>query len=195
MAHKILLADDSKTIQQAAKRVLAGEKDLVLSLASDGRLALEQIILQKPDLVLADHSLPHKNPYELALALADNPDTARIPVIALTSKAKPYDVEKAKSAGTAGYITKPFNSEQFLKGVHGALKPLKKQGQEAEPLTSLPLTPGPAAAEKPAPGAAIAKETVEKIAREVIEEVVWEIVPQLAETLIKEEIERLTKSE
>lgn len=190
MAYKILIADDSKTIQQAAKMALAGKKDISLLFANDGRLALETAILQKPDLVLADHALPHKNGYEISQALAENPNTGHIPVAVLTSKSSPYQVEKAKLVGSAGYITKPFDSEHLLNGIFGALKRLNIKEKEG----SSTLSPTTETAQKADPGAMVTKEAIEKIAREVIEEVVWEVVPQLAETLIKEEIERLTKS-
>ena len=76
MAKKILLADDSLTIQKVVELTFSdSEYDLLC--VPNGQRALEKVAEESPDLILADVVMPEKNGYEVCEAIKANPATAR----------------------------------------------------------------------------------------------------------------------
>jgi CheY-like chemotaxis protein len=82
MSKKILLADDSVTIQKVISITFASE-DYELIIVGDGDAAIKKAKDSTPDLVLADVAMPGKNGYEVSEALKNDPATAAIPVMLL----------------------------------------------------------------------------------------------------------------
>jgi two-component system phosphate regulon response regulator PhoB len=74
-----------------------------------------------PDLVLADWMMPRMNGIELCQALRDNPVTAAIPIILLTSVRTDAEVEWGFEVGVDDYILKPFNPKELLGRVRAVL--------------------------------------------------------------------------
>ena len=72
---------------------------------------------KKPDLILMDIQLPGMDGLSATRILKEDPSMKGIPVVAFTSFAMEGDEEKALEAGCAGYITKPLNTQNFLKTV------------------------------------------------------------------------------
>ena len=70
-----------------------------------------------PDLIVMDIQLPGMDGLEVTRKLKEQPATADIPVIAVTSYAMKGDREKALAAGCAGYVTKPIDKNTFIKEV------------------------------------------------------------------------------
>jgi CheY-like chemotaxis protein len=85
--------------------------------ATTAQEALNQLKMEGPDLILMDIQLPGMDGLELTRRLKENPDTRRIPVLALTSYAMKGDRELAMAAGCAGYITKPIDKTTLLREV------------------------------------------------------------------------------
>ncbi|MBZ0273590.1 response regulator [bacterium] len=77
---------------------------------------------EKPDLILMDVQLPGMDGLTATRALADDAETAAIPVVALTSHAMRGDEQKALDAGCKGYIAKPIDANTFAKVVTGHVK-------------------------------------------------------------------------
>jgi CheY-like chemotaxis protein len=113
MAKKILLADDSLTIQKVVELTLAGTGH-ELTCVSNGQRALERIRESRPDLILADVVMPEKNGYEVCEAVKSNPATARIPVVLLSGAFEPFDRERAERLGCDLVVSKPFDAQQLL---------------------------------------------------------------------------------
>jgi two-component system OmpR family response regulator len=63
----------------------------------------------KPELILLDAMMPRMSGLEVLQELQKSPDTANIPVIFMTSKVKPSELEAFTAAGAIGVITKPFD--------------------------------------------------------------------------------------
>ncbi len=113
MSKKILLADDSLTIQKVVELTLAGT-DYQLTCVSNGQTALESIEHSRPDLILADVVMPEKNGYEVCEAIKSNPATARIPVVLLSGTFEPFDRERADRVGADRIVSKPFDARHLI---------------------------------------------------------------------------------
>jgi len=118
---KILLADDSLTIQKVVELTFSdSEYDLVC--VSNGQRALDRIAAgEVPDLILADVVMPEKNGYEVCEAIKGDPQTSRIPVILLTGTFEPFDRQRADRIGADAIVSKPFDSQQLLRQVEALL--------------------------------------------------------------------------
>lgn len=110
---KLLLADDSLTIQKVVNLTFAEEGIEVIT-ADNGDTALEKFKQAAPDLVMADVNLPGLSGYELCEIIKQNEATSSIPVILLVGTFEPFDKEKAQLAGAQDYMTKPFQSIREL---------------------------------------------------------------------------------
>jgi CheY-like chemotaxis protein len=117
---KILLADDSLTIQKVVELTLSGT-GYELRCVSDGRKAIESLNASRPDLILADVVMPGKNGYEVCETVKGDPATARIPVILLAGTFEPFDRERADRVGSDMVITKPFDAHQLVERIDALL--------------------------------------------------------------------------
>ncbi|PYP99947.1 MAG: response regulator, partial [Acidobacteria bacterium] len=110
MGKKILLADDSITIQKVIELTFSDE-DFEVVTVSNGRLAVEKVQEVRPDLVLCDIIMPEKDGYEVCDFIKKNPATAQIPVLLLTGAFEPFDQERASRVGCDGFLAKPFEPQ------------------------------------------------------------------------------------
>jgi len=154
VAKKILLADDSLTIQKVVELTFS-DSEYDLFCVSNGQRALDRIDAgELPDLVLADVVMPEKNGYEVCEAMKANPATARIPVVLLSGTFEPFDRDRAERLGCDAIVSKPFDSQQLLRQVEALLSRPASDGAVAATMAirTIPNPPPPAAA--PAPPAA-----------------------------------------
>lgn len=86
--------------------------DLITADTAERGLAM--IESERPDLALMDISLPGMDGFEAPRRLRRSPATARLPVVALSAKAMPRDIEAGLAAGFDGYVTKPVQIDQLL---------------------------------------------------------------------------------
>ena len=120
MPKKILLADDSITIQKVVRITLAdGDYDLIT--VDNGNEALERIKQEKPDLVLLDVVMPGKDGYQVCEEMRKDPELAQIPVILLAGSFEGFDEIKGAEIGADGYIIKPFESQTLISKVEEML--------------------------------------------------------------------------
>jgi CheY-like chemotaxis protein len=118
---KILLVDDSHTVLLMERMVLGGDKRFELLLAHDGKQAVEMATAHKPDLIFMDVIMPQMNGFEACKALRAQPTTKDIPVIMVTTRGEPQNVEAGYAAGASEYITKPFNSAELVEKLRNYL--------------------------------------------------------------------------
>jgi CheY-like chemotaxis protein len=140
MAYKLLLADDSITIQKVVELVLA-EEGFDIKAASNGEEALAVFQTFKPDVVLADIEMPKMNGYQLCDKIKKNPETKGIPVILLAGAFEPLDEELAKNVGAEDYIVKPFESQELISKINAviAVKEMAAPSvEEAEEVLEVP---------------------------------------------------------
>ena len=120
MVYKLLLADDSITMQKLVELILAEEGFEIMS-TSNGEEALAGIPSFQPDIVLADVEMPKINGYQLCDKIKQNTSTSRLPVILLAGAFEQFDEELAKKVGADDFIIKPFESQELIGKVHAAL--------------------------------------------------------------------------
>ena len=96
MRKKILLADDSITIQKVIELTFSDE-DFDVVTVGNGRLAVERIEDIRPDIVLCDIIMPEKDGYEVCEQIKKNPTFSHVPVLLLTGAFEPFDQERARA--------------------------------------------------------------------------------------------------
>src|SRR5436853_3626170 len=116
MPKKLLLADDSVTIQRVIELTFSGEDVQVLT-AGDGEEAIARISKDKPDIILADIGMPKRSGYEVSAFVKNNPETENIPVLLLAGAFEPVDDAKAKEAKCDGVLVKPFEPQHVIASV------------------------------------------------------------------------------
>jgi CheY-like chemotaxis protein len=143
---KLLIADDSTTIQKVFERNFpAGE--FALSFANDGEEALTKARTERPDLIIADISMPVKSGFELCATLKQDPSFKGIPVLLLIGILDDFDEDESQRVGADGFIVKPFEATAALNKVRAALSkgartppiegPSLRQTEEVLELTDL----------------------------------------------------------
>jgi CheY-like chemotaxis protein len=120
MTHKLLLADDSVTIQRVIELTFADE-DVQVIAVGDGQKAIERIEADRPDIVLADVGMPERDGYEVAAFVKNTPHLAHIPVLLLTGAFEPVDEERAGAVGCDGVLAKPFEPHMVITRVRELL--------------------------------------------------------------------------
>jgi CheY-like chemotaxis protein len=109
---KILLVEDNEMNRDMLSRRLQRRGHEVL-IAVDGAEALRVAGEAQPELVLMDLSLPVMDGWEATGRMKANPQTASIPIIALTAHAMDADRERALAAGCDDFDTKPIDMERL----------------------------------------------------------------------------------
>jgi CheY-like chemotaxis protein len=139
---KLLLADDSATIQKVIDLTFADEGVQVVSV-SNGQDAIDRLLELKPDVVLADVFMPSPNGYEVCEYVKTNEQLKHIPVMLLVGSFEPFDEAEARRVGADDILTKPFQSIRRLIDRVGALvssPPVEKE----RPTEELPQAETPA---------------------------------------------------
>lgn len=112
---KLLLADDSVTIQKVINLTFADEGIEVMAVG-DGDTAMERFYDFRPDIVLADVNMPGMNGYRICEHLRQHEDSAHIPVMLLVGSFESFDENEARRVGANDWMTKPFQSIRQLVG-------------------------------------------------------------------------------
>jgi CheY-like chemotaxis protein len=120
MSKKLLLADDSATIQRVIEMTFAGEDVQVLTVG-DGEEAIARISAEKPDIVLADIGMPKRSGYEVSAFVKGHAELSKTPVLLLAGAFEPVDDAKAKEAKCDGVLVKPFEPQHVIARVRELL--------------------------------------------------------------------------
>ena len=112
----VLLVEDQLELRAIHGTYLAEHGYRVLT-ASDGDAALRVTRAEMPDVIVMDHSLPHRTGVEVAQALRDDVATASIPVIMMTAHAYGAVGKKARAAGCVAFLAKPCNPSRVMEEI------------------------------------------------------------------------------
>src|SRR5688572_27521383 len=104
MGSRILLADDSITIQKVVNLTFADEGIEVVSV-SNGDQAERRLREINPDLVLADIFMPGKNGYELCETIKNSPQFSSVPVVLLVGAFEPFNEIEAQRVQADAHLT------------------------------------------------------------------------------------------
>jgi CheY-like chemotaxis protein len=139
MRRKLLLADDSITVQRVIELTFADE-DLDVSTVGDGGEAIARIERDRPDIVLADLTMPVCDGYAVAEHVKRTPAlAAQTRVILLTGAFEPVDQERAGELGVDGVLAKPFEPRVAIELVRALLTQPPLEAKQAAGRSFVPL--------------------------------------------------------
>ena len=122
MLARILVVEDDQDIMRILLHALTGAGFKVIQ-AYGGEDAIRKVKLHKPELVLTDLAMPKVSGVEVIDAIKGDPETAHIPVVAVTAHVWDNIAQAAGQVGCDGYISKPFSTKQIIQEVYRHLKP------------------------------------------------------------------------
>jgi CheY-like chemotaxis protein len=128
---RILLVEDHEEIWDFLSRRLK-RRGHDVALAFDGRQGIDKVRAERPDVVLLDMNLPVIDGWTAARELKSDPETASIPIIALTAHAMSGDREKALQAGCDDYHPKPIDFSRLLSQINAAVPQPARTGGGGE---------------------------------------------------------------
>jgi len=131
MSKKILLADDSVTIQKVVELTFRDEGVTVVAVGN-GSDAIARLAEVDPDVVIADVHMPGASGYEVSRRVKDlHPG---MPVLLLVGTFEPFSKEEFAASGADASMKKPFDSQELLREVTKMLERSPAREPEAEPL-------------------------------------------------------------
>ncbi len=127
---KILLVEDHEELWDFLSRRLK-RRGFEVALAQDGQQGVDMVRSERPDVVLLDMNLPVMDGWTAARTLRADPETARVPIIALTAHAMAGDRAKALEAGCDDYHPKPVDFSRLLSQIEEVLLRAEDKAAEA----------------------------------------------------------------
>lgn len=106
---EIVIVEDEEDIQDYLKAQLAS--DFKIRTYPNGKVALNEILKNKPDLIISDVMMPEMDGTTLCTKLKTNINTNDVPIILLTAKSREEDQLEGLQTGADAYILKPFNMD------------------------------------------------------------------------------------
>ncbi len=117
----VLCEDEAATIFQL-KKLLEREDFDVVAVATDGRASVDQVLRERPDVVLMDINLPNMDGIEATRRIMGTYHTYQPCVIMVTAYSDEKHRAEAMEAGACEYIVKPFNPRELVDIIRTALK-------------------------------------------------------------------------
>ena len=121
MASRLLVADDSTTIQKIISMAFENE-DVEVEGVGDGQEAFDRIAEFNPDIVLADVDMPGLDGFELSAKIKESPETSGVKVLLLAGDFEDFDEKRYQACGANNHISKPFKSDDIVTMVKGLLE-------------------------------------------------------------------------
>jgi two-component system, sensor histidine kinase and response regulator len=131
MKNKILVIEDQEDIRSTLVEMLTEEGYYMLE-AENGRLGINIVISEIPDLIICDVAMPEVNGYEVLNYVRDNSFTEAIPFIFLTAKVSQVDVRQGMELGADDYLTKPFTRAELLGAISTRLEKKKSFDRQTQ---------------------------------------------------------------
>src|SRR6185369_142869 len=150
MPKKILLADDSITIQKVVELTFS-DGDYEVVAVNNGAKAIQKLSEMRPDIILSDIIMPEKNGYEVCEYVKSHPELRNLPVVLLTGTFEPFDPDRAEKAGCDAVVTKPFESQSLIHKVEELIAASKAAAPPAPaPAEAIPMSTTESPWEEPA---------------------------------------------
>jgi DNA-binding NarL/FixJ family response regulator len=113
---RVIIADDHPIVREGLGALIKSQKDMkVVSEAANGRQAVQQFLLRRPDVLLLDLRMPEMNGIEAIQAILKKAPKARI--VVLSTYGGDEDIFKALKAGAKTYLLKDSPREQLLESI------------------------------------------------------------------------------
>jgi len=117
----VMVVDDSLTVRKITSRMLTREGFTVIA-AKDGMDALQLLGEQTPDVILLDIEMPRMDGFEFAKTIKNDPKSAHIPIIMITSRTAEKHRNRAQELGVDLYLGKPYQEEELLRHLREMLE-------------------------------------------------------------------------
>ena len=114
------MVDDSLTMRKVLSRVLEREGFDVVT-ANDGMDGIEKLQEVTPDIILTDIEMPRMDGFEFSRYVRDNPATAKIPLIVISSRTADKHRNVAAEIGVNAFLGKPVQDEELVQQVNALL--------------------------------------------------------------------------
>ncbi|MBD3610541.1 MAG: phosphate regulon transcriptional regulator PhoB [Gammaproteobacteria bacterium] len=118
---RVLIVDDEAPIREMLSQSMKREGFSVL-IAKDGQSAKEQVVDQRPDIILLDWMLPDISGIELARQWKREEATRELPIIMLTARIDEDDKIRGLDSGADDYVTKPFSPRELTARIQAVLR-------------------------------------------------------------------------
>jgi PAS domain S-box-containing protein len=118
-ARTVLYIEDNPSNIKLVETILRERPEVTLLVAQQGRLGMDLAREHGPALVLLDLNLPDVSGEEILRRLRADERTSEIPIVMVSADATVGQVARLRSGGADGYLTKPFEIEQFLAVIDG----------------------------------------------------------------------------
>lgn len=136
-AKKLLVADDSLTIQKVIRLALSNE-GYDIQAVSDGQDAIEQIALFRPQIVLIDVALPGKDAFEVKREINAQEDLTETRFVLMSSAFEKVDEEQVREVTFHGRLTKPFDPAHLRQVLSSVFNQITEKRMEPTSLIQMP---------------------------------------------------------
>jgi len=138
---RVLLVEDNDFNQQVAVELLT-LMGMEVTLAVDGREAVEKALPGDFDLVLMDLQMPKMDGYEATRQIRSHPTGATLPILAMTAHAMLPERERCLALGMNDYITKPINPNELFTTMAKWIRPGERNNPPSLPAVETPVPLG-----------------------------------------------------
>jgi CheY-like chemotaxis protein len=114
MSYTLLLADDSVTVQRVIELTFADEGFKVVSFSDGDEVVGYLGAGHKPDVILADTTMPARDGYDVATWVRGQASLAQVPVVLMTGAFEPIDDRRAEACQADAVLVKPFEPQQVV---------------------------------------------------------------------------------
>ena len=126
MKAKVLLVDDSRTALLMGETVFKEHTSYEVFTARDGEEGVQKALAEKPDLILLDVVMPKMDGFAACREMRKQASLKSVPIVMVTSRGEPTNVEMGYQSGCNAYLTKPINAHELLEMVRMFLGPEEK---------------------------------------------------------------------
>jgi len=120
MAERILIIEDDRSTARLTEYTLQ-QAGYEVDVASDGFEGLRRALADHPDLIILDIMLPGLDGYEVCHRVRQKPETANLPILMISAKARQDDKDIGLRVGADEYLTKPVDPSEILARVESLL--------------------------------------------------------------------------
>jgi len=111
--NRICYVEDDEDIQRIVRISLEKVGKMTVEVISDPLLAIERIAAFKPELVMLDWMMPGMDGPTLFRKMRETPEVRDLPVVFITAKASPRELDELRTLGAVGTISKPFSPKDL----------------------------------------------------------------------------------
>ncbi|MBU0503180.1 MAG: response regulator [Candidatus Omnitrophota bacterium] len=130
MKRILVVEDDPNVLSVVASRLEVS--GFAVTVAEDGQKALEQIYKEKPDLIVLDLMLPKRDGFSVCNQLKREKKFCKIPIVMLTARTEPIDIELGDLVGADLYITKPFDTKELIIKIEELIKEAEARADNSD---------------------------------------------------------------